>query len=151
MKLRFLVFVIFTSLLSYSQYTEVINSKRPGFSESPFGVGTGVYQAEGGFFYQKNDRPDFYTARKSRGIDLFLRSGFFWEKFELSTNIKYQKDDVIRNIVTGETRPISGISQFTVGAKYLFYMPKYKDPSKMLVSKKEDLMIIAFKCNLFSP
>ncbi len=136
MKYYVLVFFLSVSLLSYSQYTEVINSKRPGFSESPFGVGTGVYQIEGGFFYQKNDRPDFFTTRKSRGIDLFLRSGLFWERFELSTNIKYQKDDIIRNLVTGETNPISGISQFTVGAKYLFYMPKYKDPSKEIRSWK---------------
>ncbi len=136
MKYLSLFFASLISLLSYSQYTEVINSKRPGFSESPFGVGTKVYQVETGYFYQKNNNPDFFTNRKSRGIDLYLRGGFIWEKIELSTNFKYQKDDRLSNIVTGETYPISGISQFTVGIKYLIYMPKYKDPSKEIRSWK---------------
>ena len=37
---------------SYAQYTEVINSRRPGFSESPYAVGTKVYQVEAGLFYK---------------------------------------------------------------------------------------------------
>lgn len=139
MKYKVLVFSLLVSFISYAQYTEVINSKRPGFSESPFSVGTGVYQVEGGFFYQKNDNPEIFTTQKSRGIDLFLRTGLFWEKFELSANFKYQKDDILRNFVTGETAPISGISQFTVGAKYLIYMPKYKDPSKEIRSWRKKI------------
>ena len=37
---------------SHAQYTEVINSRRPGFSESPYSVGTKVYQVEAGLFYK---------------------------------------------------------------------------------------------------
>ncbi len=136
MKFFSLFLVFFISLSSFSQYTEVINSKRPGFSESPFSVGTKVYQIEGGLFYQKNDNPDFFTKKKSMGIDLFLRSGFIWEKFEINGNFKFQKDNVLNNIVTGTTYNRSGLSEFTVGAKYLFYMPKYKDPSKEIRSWK---------------
>ena len=34
-----------------AQYTETINSNRPGQSQGAFSVGTGVYQAELGGFY----------------------------------------------------------------------------------------------------
>ena len=50
----------FTTLLllllaqfSYGQYTEVINSRRPGFSGTPYSVGTKVYQVEAGLFYKE--------------------------------------------------------------------------------------------------
>ncbi len=139
MKLFCLYLAFFISLASFSQYTEVINSKRPGFSESPFAVGTKVYQFEGGLFYHKNDNPNFFSNQKSRGLDLFIRSGLISEKLEVNANFKIQKDDVLSNVVTGSTYPKSGISQFTIGAKYLFYMPKYKDPSKEIRSWKAKL------------
>lgn len=136
MKFLNLFFAILISISGFAQYTEVINSKRPGFSESPFSLGSNVYQIEGGYFYHQNNKPDFFSTRRSSGIDLFLRSGLLWEKFEVSANFKYQKDHIINNLVTGSTYPISGISQFTIGAKYMFYMPKYKDPSKEIRSWK---------------
>lgn len=137
MKLLSLFFASLISISVYSQYTEVINSKRPGFTESPFGIGTKVYQIESGFFYQYNDRPNLFTSQESMGVDLFLRSGLRWEKFEVNANFKFQKDEVVDNIVLRTTYPISGISQFTVGAKYLFYMPNYKDPAKEIRSWKK--------------
>lgn len=138
-KLISLIIVLSISLSSFSQYTEVINSKRPGFAESPFAVGSKVYQIEGGLFYQRNDNPNFFTKKKSLGMDLFLRSGFISEKLEINANFKLQKDNVLNNVVTGSTYDIGGISQFTIGAKYLFYMPKYKDPSKEIRSWKAKL------------
>ena len=135
-KLISLIFILFISLSSFSQYTEIINSKRPGFAESPFAVGSKVYQFEGGLFYQKNDNPNFFTKKKSLGMDLFLRSGLISEKLEINANFKLHKDDVLNNVVTGSTYNIGGISQFTIGAKYLFFMPTYKDPSKEIRSWK---------------
>jgi len=137
MKFLSSIFVLLISLSAYSQYTEVINSKRPGFSESPFGIGTKVYQIESGFFYRYNDRPEIFTRQQSMGMDLFLRSGFIWEKLELNANFTYQKDQVLDNLVLGTTNATSGFSQFTVGAKYLFYMPKYKNPAEEIRSWKE--------------
>ena len=148
MKLFSLIFVSFISFATYSQYTEIINSKRPGFAESPFALGTKVYQIEGGYFFHKNDKPDFFTKKKSQGLNLFLRSGFISEKLEVNANFKLQKDDLLSNMVSGTTYPNSGISQFTVGAKYLFYMPKYKDPSKEIRSWKAKM---AFDWKRFLP
>ena len=103
MKLFSSILAFFISLSSFSQYTEVINSKRPGFAESPFAIGTKVFQIEGGYFYHKNDKPDFFTKKKTHGIDLFLRQGFITEKLEISANFKLQKDNILNNIVTGTT------------------------------------------------
>lgn len=139
MKLRITLILLFLTGVIYAQYTEVINSKRPGFSESPFGIGTKVYQIESGLFYQYDQNPNLFNVKKSRGLDLFLRSGFIWEKFEINANFKLQKDDIIQNTLTGNTNPIGGINQFTIGAKYLFYMPKYKDPSKEIRSWKRKM------------
>ena len=52
---------IFVLLISFSftnanaQYTEVINSNRPGVSESAFSVGTGIVQFEAGVFTVKEE------------------------------------------------------------------------------------------------
>jgi len=134
-----LLLVFFFNFALHAQYTEVINSKRPGFSESPFGVGTKVYQIESGYFYQYDANPSLLNLKKSRGIDLFLRSGFIWEKFEINANFKLQKDSFINNSLTGTTESISGINQFTIGAKYLIYMPTFKDPSKEIRSWKRKM------------
>lgn len=51
---NFLLFLFLVGFyqISTAQYTDLINSKRPGFSDSPFSVGTDVYQIEAGLFYK---------------------------------------------------------------------------------------------------
>jgi hypothetical protein len=141
-----LLFIISTSLSA--QYTKVINSKRPGFSESPYGVGTRVYQIEGGFFYQKSNEETATSLQKSLGSDVFLRAGLLSEKLEFNLGLKYQKDELHKLDYTpiDDNDPYfdfnynrSGISQFTFGAKYLIYMPTYKDPSKEIRSWKKKM------------
>lgn len=129
-----LLFLISISNLK-AQYTEVINSKRPGFTESPYGVGTDVFQVEGGFFYKKSDKDDVaFTYPKTYGTNVFLRYGKFIENLEVNANITYQKDDVrFHNVFTSEYT-ISGISELTIGAKYLIYNQKYTDNSKEIRS-----------------
>ena len=119
-----------------SQYTETINSKRPGFSESPFAVGKRVYQLETGFFYEKSNQETLFALQDSKGWDVFVRAGLVSEKFEMNVNFKLQKDDFLTTLLPKQTSSISGISRFTVGAKYLFYMPSYKDPDKEIRSWK---------------
>ena len=56
------LFLLLLAEFSYGQYTEVINSRRPGFSESPFSVGTKVYQVEAGLFYKNTGRYQYYDV-----------------------------------------------------------------------------------------
>ena len=137
MRYRFFSILLLVLQTSFAQYTEVINSKRPGFSESPFGIGTKVYQIETGGFYRYNAKQELLTTRSSGGMDLFLRSGLFWEKLEVNIGFTYQKDQVLDDLLLDNTFAQSGFSQFTLGGKYLFYMPKYKDPSKEIRSWKK--------------
>jgi len=50
-----IVFFILFSQTLLAQYTNIINSNRPGFSESPYSVGTRVYQLETSLFYRSTD------------------------------------------------------------------------------------------------
>ena len=77
-----------------AQYTEIINSKRPGFSESPYGVGTNVYQFETGMFYNSNNNIDSVAYPKTLGGELFFRVGKFKENLEFNANVAYQRDEV---------------------------------------------------------
>ena len=117
-------------------FKTVINSKRPGLTESPFAVGKGVYQLETGFFIQKREDNDLYSLQNTKGADLFLRAGLFHEKFEMNVNLKLKQDEILNQLEPRETSIYSGLSHFTIGAKYLIYMPTFKDPSKEIRSWK---------------
>jgi len=139
MRFLLLLLILFFTFNLSAQYTSVINSKRPGFSESPFSVGTGVYQLEGGIFYQKSNDENLTSLQKSLGTDIMLRAGLLSERLEFSANFKFQKDEYLNQITPVETIPYKGISQFTIGAKYMIYMPAYKDPSKEIRSWKRKM------------
>ena len=87
-----LFFFGFSSI--YSQYTEVINSNKPGFSESPYSVGTGVYQFESNIFYRNTQIEPTFSRPQFLGFDMLFRTSFFLEKLELNVQATYQRDKV---------------------------------------------------------
>ena len=117
-----------------AQYTEIINSKRPGLSESPYSIGTNVYQFESGFFYRNSNNKDFGARPESYGGELFFRHGRFSEKLEINAFIAYQKDELLNTM--GPNYQIKGISALTIGAKYLIYQQEFTDKSKEIRSWK---------------
>lgn len=136
LKLFFTSTLLITNLLQ-AQYTEVINSNKPGFSESPYSVGTGVYQFESNFFLKDKSIEPTFSQPKSAGFDFLFRTSFFLEKLELNTQLTYQKDKVaFKNIFTSSYNT-SGISKLSVGAKYLVFQPEYTDKSKEVRSWKK--------------
>ncbi len=133
--------------MSFAQYTEVINSKRPGFSDSPYSVGTKVYQVEAGLFYKNVGNYLFYNydvspavrneySSTAYGTDINFRTGQFFEKLE------FNLDMAIANETRNYTEPMVyedsgfGFSKLTIGAKYLVYKPEYTDKSKEIRSWK---------------
>lgn len=129
-KLLFTVIVLcFFSM--YGQYTNIINSNKPGFSESPYSVGRGVYQFENNLFF--NDAPISSSENnlESYGLDFLVRTSFFSEKLEINTQIRYQRDETILN-----NEFTSGLRKFTIGAKYLLFQQEYEDKSKEVRSWK---------------
>ncbi len=131
--------------LSYGQYTEVINSRRPGFSDSPYSVGTKVYQVEGGLFYKNVSGFQYWNdalqetidySSSSFGTDITFRTGQFFERleFDLDMAIVSENRDYTRPFVGSESA--FGFSKLTIGAKYLLYKPEYADKSKEIRSWK---------------
>lgn len=118
----------------YGQYTEVINSNKPGFSESPYSVGTGIYQFETNLFYRNTSIEPTFSEPQSFGVDLLFRTSFISEKLELNTQIGYQRDKIAFNNIFTSHYFTSGISKLTVAAKYLLFQPKYEDKSKEIRS-----------------
>lgn len=129
-------FFICSSFLLNAQYTTLINSNRPGFSESPYSVGTSIYQIETGVFYNSSKIVRFFTIPKSFGYELTFRTSFFDEKFEINTNLAFQKDKVAFKNVFQSEYYTTGISDFSIGAKYLVFQQKYEDKSKEIRSWK---------------
>ncbi|NOQ92456.1 MAG: transporter [Flavobacteriaceae bacterium] len=139
------LFFLFFMQLSFAQYTEVINSKRPGFSDSPYSVGTKVYQVEAGLFYKNignylywnntTGEANEYSA-KAFGTDITFRTGQFFEKLEFNLDLAVQNENRDYTKPTVYSESGFGLSKLTVGAKYLIYKPSYTDKSKEIRSWK---------------
>jgi hypothetical protein len=123
-------FSLFIFSTMYSQYTDVINSNKPGFSESPYSVGSGVYQFESDFFYKNTSTKPTFLKPHTFGVDLFFRTSFFLEKLEINTQLTYQRETIDNDFN-------DGLSKFTLGAKYLLFEPVYKDATKEIRSWKK--------------
>ncbi|WP_372745455.1 transporter [Lutibacter sp.] len=129
-----LVTAIITFQIVNAQYTEIINSKRPGFSESPYSIGTDVFQFETGMFYKTNNDENLLAIPKTYGGELFFRYGKFLEKLEFDAKITYQNDEIKNPF--GNNYNEFGVSELAIGAKYLIYQKEYVDKSKEVRSWK---------------
>ncbi len=137
-KFFYTIVLFFGFQLVSAQYTEIINSKRPGFSESPYGVGTKVFQLETGVFYHKRAITQLFDTSKSFGSNLFLRYGAFLEKLEFNADFAFQQDErVFYNVIPSYSYKVTGISKLRFGVKYLIHNQKYTDKSKEVRSWKK--------------
>lgn len=117
LSLSFLLF----STINYAQFTDVINSNRPGESMAAFSVGKTVFQVEDGLygFHEKYSEHDYKAD--AWGNDLSIRYGAIFEQLEFILNMKYQNEQFISDGF-GDSHNI-GIKKFNVGAKFLLYDP----------------------------
>ncbi|WMI67210.1 transporter [Mangrovimonas sp. YM274] len=127
MKTYLLLFAFFATSLSFGQYTDVINSNRPGVSRSAFSVGTNVLQFEMGPYFVKEKHTPLQYEVSGFGADFMARYGLFFEQLEVSLEGTYQNDKFTdnRSAISSETKR-SNFKNFTLGAKYLIYDP-YKN------------------------
>ena len=123
--------LFFTALLitqvTFAQYTEVINSNRPGVSRSAFSVGTNVAQIEvGPYIINETHTPLNYEV-SGFGADFSARYGLLFEPLEINIEGTYQNDTFTdnRSTIASEDKR-SNFKNFTIGAKYLVYDP-YKN------------------------
>jgi len=132
----FLILFSFNFSSIYSQYTDVINSNKPGFSESPYSVGSGIYQFESNIFYRNTSIEPTFSIPQSFGIDLLFRTSFFLERLELNTQLTYQRDKIAFKNIFQSHYFTSGLSRVTIGAKYLLFQQKLTDKTKEVRSWK---------------
>ena len=127
LKLSLIIFVLLVSNLTYSQYTDVINSNRPGVSRSAFSVGTNVLQFEVGPYIIKEEHTPLQYDVSGFGIDFAARYGLFLEQLEVNIEGTYQNDTSTdyRSIIANEDKR-SNFRNFTIGVKYLVFDPYKK-------------------------
>tara|TARA_B100001113_G_C21011928_1_gene579686 strand:- start:146 stop:1015 length:870 start_codon:yes stop_codon:yes gene_type:complete len=126
---RLLVFFLFSFLFKidpgFSQYTEIINSNRPGKSTGAFSVGKNILQFENGFYFTDEKHELLNYDISGLGSDFKIRYGLFYEKLELVINGIYQSDKFSDNRYSStNTIDRKNFKKFKIGAKYLIFDPK---------------------------
>ena len=126
---RLLVFFLLSFLLKinlgYSQFTDIINSNRPGTSSGAFSVGKNILQLENGFYFANEKHQLLNYDIEGYGSEFKIRYGFLYEKLEVIISGNYQSD----NLSDNRYNPANNINRknfkkFKIGAKYLIYDPK---------------------------
>lgn len=119
--------LILTTTQVFCQYTDVINSNRPGVSRSAFSVGTNVAQFEIGPYSIKEERtPTVANEVLGFGIDFAVRYGLLFEELELNIEGTYQNDTKTFASDFSNEENRANFKSITIGAKYLVYDP-YKN------------------------
>ncbi len=128
LKLPFLFLLCFITFSNASaQYTEMINTNRPGGSQGAFSVGTNVLQFESGISYGKEKHELLKTETNGLAIDYSIRYGFWKERLEVSLMGEFQSNKVTDNRSSSAREySISNFKNNTLGAKYLIYDPYRK-------------------------
>ncbi|HCO84919.1 MAG TPA: transporter, partial [Arenibacter sp.] len=125
--MKILIFGIFTiPLVAFSQYTDVINSNRPGLSVSAYAIGTNVLQAEFGIGYEQQDHTRLATESNILGADLSLRYGLLFETLELNYEGTFDNQNKTYTN-TGVEIKNTDFSRNRIGLKFLVYDP-FKNP-----------------------
>ncbi len=123
-----ILFILLISFFTVSaQYTETINSNRPGFSQGAFSVGKKILQIETGFGYGTEEHRLKNTETNVFIIDYNVRYGVWKEELEVSLTGGFRSNSVTDN---SGANPFeykeSNFTSNTLGAKYLFFDPYRK-------------------------
>ena len=115
-------------LLAISQYTDIINSNRPGQSVSAYAIGKNVLQTEFGLSFDRQKHFLLSTESTFIGADVSLRYGLLLETLEINWEAIFLNEN--RDFITlGTDEKFSDLSRNRIGLKYLVYDP-FKDPEK---------------------
>lgn len=124
--ISFVIWVLVSANIT-AQYTETINTNRPGTSQGAFSVGKNVVQFETGLALGSEKHSVFDNQTNTTEFKYNVRIGLFLERLEFNVEGSYLRlssDDQIGN-ESGITR--SGFPLNAIGVKYLIYDPyKYQ-------------------------
>ena len=108
-----------------SQYTEIINTNKPGSSQGAFSVGKNTLQFENTAYFSENSHDIINYESQQTGLNFSVRFGAFLEKLELNIDGNFQMekiDDFKYNPV--RRSEVSNFKFLRFGGKYLIYDPK---------------------------
>ncbi len=111
-----------------AQYTETINSNRPGASQGAFSVGKKVLQFETGLGIGSEEHSILFTETDAFLIEYNVRYGFWKEELEVSLIGVYQSNSITlkpEGSILIDYKE-SNFKYNRLGAKYLFYDPYRK-------------------------
>ncbi|WP_420601369.1 transporter [Flagellimonas sp.] len=130
MDLRFFKKTLFSlclvPFLSNAQYTDVINSNRPGRAVSAYAVGKNVAQMEMGLLYEQQDNATLNTDSNIFGVDFAFRYGLLFESLEVNVEGSYISQGITYT-QTGTDDRLTDFSRSRAGLKYLVFDP-FKNP-----------------------
>ncbi len=127
LKRIFFFSLLFPALLK-AQYTDIINSNRPGVSVSAYAVGKNVIQGEWGFSYESQEHNLLNTETDILETDLGLRYGLLFETLELHYEGTFSNHDVY-NTGFDTATTLRNFTQNRLGLKWLLFDP-FKDPDR---------------------
>ncbi len=128
--MKYLSFLFLFSLYfcGYAQYTDVINSNRPGLSVSAYAVGKNVIQLETGLLFEQRDHSLLNTQSNIWGLDASLRYGLLFEQLELNWEGTFQNQNItFSDLGFSENR--TDFSRNRLGLKFLIY-DRFKNPER---------------------
>ena len=128
MKYISLLALLVLPIFGLSQYTDVINSNRPGLSVSAYAVGRNVIQFEAGAFYEQSDHSLLNTQANIWGGDFSLRYGLLFEPLEINWEGTYQNNNVTYT-ESGQSTNLTNFTRNRLGLKYLLY-DRYKSEER---------------------
>lgn len=121
------ILTCFLFSISNAQYTETINSNRPGASFGAFSVGANVLQLEGAVGLGNNTHSLLLTDSDLLFFDYAVRYGLFLEELEILLEGRFlDLETTIPNGVETATSSASNFESNTIGLKYLIYDPYKK-------------------------
>lgn len=124
---HYFVFIFFLLVSSpvFAQYTDLINTNRPGQSQGAFSVGRDVLQLELGFGYGTEKHDLLNTKTTGMFTEYALRLGVISEELEFSIMGAFQQHEV-EYLDFGYSEKLRNFASNTFGVKYLLYDPNIK-------------------------
>lgn len=125
-----LLLIVFCSPIPLqAQYTETINTNRPGSSQGAFSVGRGIYQFELGANYGKDrfryeDSPEYNSDYEMMRGTYEVRFGLFWEELEINLSGDFLNAE--HSYMIGSEEQSTTMRNFganVLGAKVLVFDP----------------------------
>ncbi|MDO6737804.1 transporter [Wenyingzhuangia sp. 2_MG-2023] len=116
---------LFFTTTNYAQYTSIINSNRPGHTETPYALGTDVLQFENTSFVKSFKNPSIKSTAISNLLN--VRYGFATERLEASFDVLYTH----QSFSTENLPSITGAENLAIGLKYLIYQHTNKESTEL--------------------